>query len=171
MSASRAEVQIFSKRRSELLDGLSAISADTTTPPSGDVLQRLLSLLKANDAGVREAAILAVGTHWGAPDAFPVIVGMLEGAEQDPAVLEAASTAVGAYASTRPEYRIRSLRALARVALRPDFDPELRAIAYLNAAHAAGLIDVREFAKKSAAAMGIDELSPDWGWLQATANV
>jgi HEAT repeat protein len=148
-----------------VLDALRELRRDRETPPSDEVVDAGLELMKSPDADVRHDAISALSLHWGHLRTLPLLRAMLEGAEKEVEVLLIAARAVGSLFKQH-DRRLdeETRRALARVALDERADAELRGVAYTSLRVASGLLSAREEARLED---NIHQMEVDWAWLRA----
>lgn len=159
--------RLRSRRRNEILDELSLLSAGKEFPPPEPVENEVVGLLHHSDADIREAAIVTACTHWMLDSAVPALLRMVEGGENDQVVLESAARAAGSVGRQRPRVRPRVVPLLAKLALDENRDPGLRGVAYIAARWAEGLLTAPQYAE---ATEDIEELDVEWDWLRRHAG-
>jgi HEAT repeat protein len=148
-----------------VLEALRELRRDRETPPSDEVIEVGLELMKSRDAEVRHDAISALSLHWGHLRTLPLLRAMLEGAEKEVEVLLIAARALGSMCKQhgcRLDEETR--RVLARVALDERAEAELRGVAYASLRLASGLLSAREEARIED---DIHQMEVDWEWLRA----
>lgn len=159
--------RLRSRRRNEILDELSLLSADKDFPPPEIVENEVVGLLHHSDADIREAAIITACTHWMLDSAVPALLRMVEGGENDQVVLESAARAAGGIGRQKSSVRPRVISLLAKLALDENRDPGLRGVAYIAARWAEGLLTASQYA---GAPEDIEELDVEWDWLRRNAG-
>lgn len=155
---------LTSRDTTQLLRALREIKLDKDTPPSDEVVDVGLELLKSPSVEVRYEALWALCLHWGNPRTLPALRTMLEGEETDLEVLVIAARSIGSIAARSAPPDKETLRVLAHVALDESADPELRGTAYISLRLAAGLLTAQERARLPE---DIHQLDVDWEWLRA----
>ena len=148
-----------------VLEALRELRRDRETPPSDEVVEAGLELMKSPDTDVRHDAILALSLHWGHPRTLPMLNTMLNGAEKEGEVLVMVARALGSIfkqQGRRPDDETR--RVLARVALDERAGAELRGVAYTSLRLAFGLLSARE---EACLEDDIHQMDVDWKWLRA----
>lgn len=117
--------------------------------PSRKLIAKLVELCSDSDPDIREEAVRAAGFYWQLPEALPVLVSILNRADEDDLVLNAAVFAIGEIGQNEPSLRDRILNLLAHVALNEAMPLMIRQSAYALALRLAGRISIDDFAKIS----------------------
>ncbi len=124
-----------SKSVGEILDGLRELKLDKETPPSDEVVDAGLALMRSPDVEVRYETVWALCLHWGHLRTLPMLRAMLEGQEKDVEVLIIAARSLGSMVERCGHPDEESFRVLARVALDEGADApssgELRTSAFV----------------------------------------
>ncbi|WP_309896388.1 HEAT repeat domain-containing protein [Archangium sp.] len=152
----------------EILDGLRELKLDKDIPPSDEVVDAGLALMRSPDAEVRYETVWALCLHWGHVRTLPMLRAMLEGQEKDVEVLIISARSLGSMVERCGHPDEESFRVLARVALDERADVELRGVAYVSLRAAAGLLPAQE---QALLPEDIRQLEVDWEWLRAIAGV
>jgi len=159
---------LTSNNTGEILEALRELKLDRETPPSDEVVEVGLELMKSPDAEVRYETVWALCLHWGHVRTLPMLRAMLEGQELDVEVLIIAARSLGSMVERGGLPDEESFKVLARVALDESADAELRGVAYVSLRAAAGLLPARE---QALLPEDIRQLAVDWEWLRARAGV
>ncbi|QRN95220.1 HEAT repeat domain-containing protein [Archangium violaceum] len=159
--------RLTSNDTEEILDALRELKLDKGTPPSDEVVDAGLELMKSPDVELRYEAIWALCLHWGHMRTLPMLRAMLEGREKDLEVLLLAARSAGSMVERCGSPDEETFRVLARVALNESADAELRGVAYTSLRAAAGLLSAQEEARLPD---DIRKLDVEWEWLRAMAT-
>ena len=84
---------LTSNKRELVLETLRELKLDKSNPPSEEVINAGLELLRRSDAEVRYETVWALCLHWGDLRMLPMLQAMLEGQERDTEVLIVAARA------------------------------------------------------------------------------
>jgi len=160
--------RLSSKNTGEILEALRDIKLDKETPPSDEVVDAGLALMRSPDAVVRYETVWALCLHWGHVRTLPMLRAMLEGQEKDVEVLIISARSLGSMVERCGHPDEESFRVLARVALDESADAEFRGVAYVSLRAAAGLLPAQE---QALLPEDIRQLEVDWDWLRAIAGV
>jgi len=152
----------------EILEALRELKLDRETPPSDEVLEAGLELMKSPDVEVRYETVWALCLHWGHLRTLPMLRAMLEGQEKDVEVLIIAARSLGSIVERCGQSDADAFRVLARVALDESADAELRGVAYVSLRAATGLLPARE---QALLPEDIRQLDVDEEWLRAIAGM
>ncbi|MCY1074441.1 HEAT repeat domain-containing protein [Archangium lansingense] len=137
---------------------------DKETPPSEEVVDAGLKLMKSPDPETRYEAVWALCLHWGDMRTLPMLRSMLEGQETDLEVQIIVARSVGSMVQRCGQPDEQSFKSLARVALDESAASEFRGVAYISLRAAAGLLPAAEEAHLPE---DIHHLEVDWKWLRA----
>jgi hypothetical protein len=159
---------LTSKDTEEILEALRELKLDKETPPSDEVVEAGLELMRNPNSEVRYEAVWALCLHWGQMRALPMLRTMLEGWEKDLEVRIIIARSIGSMVERNGHPDEQSFRVLARVALDESEAAELRGVAYTSLRAAAGLLPAEEEARLEE---DIRQLDVDWKWLSAMAGV
>ena len=152
----------------EILEALRELKLDKETPPSDEVVEVGLALMRSPDAEVRYETVWALCLHWGHPRTLPVLRSMLERQEKEVEVLIIVARSLGSMLERCGHPDEESFRVLARVALDESADAELRGVAYVGLRAAAGLLPAKE---QALLPEDIHQLDVDEEWLRVIASV
>ncbi|WP_309897607.1 HEAT repeat domain-containing protein [Archangium sp.] len=152
----------------EILEALRELKLDKETPPSDEVVEAGLALMRSPDAEVRYETVWALCLHWGHLRTLPVLRSMLEGQEKEVEVLIIAARSLGSMIERCGHPDEESFKVLARVALDESADAELRGVAYVSLRAAAGLLPAKE---QALLPEDIQQLDVDEEWLRMIASV
>lgn len=158
---------LTSQNTEEILEALRELKLDKETPPSDEVVDAGLELMKSPDSEVRYEAVWALCLHWGHMRTLPMLRAMLEGRETELEVQLIAARSLGSMVERCGHPDEQSFRVLARVALDGSAAAELRGVAYISLRAAAGLLPAEEEARLPE---DIRHLEVDWKWLRAMAG-
>jgi hypothetical protein len=161
-------LRLTSKKVEEVLGALRELKLDKDTPPSDEVVDAGLELMRSPDVEVRYEAVWALCLHWAHMRTLPMLRAMLEGRETDVEVLVIAARSLGSMLERCGQPDEEGFRVLARVALDESANAELRGVAYVSLRAAAGLLPAQEQALLSE---DIRRLEVDDEWLRAMAGV
>lgn len=153
--------------KEEVLEALRELKLDKETPPSDEVVNAGLELMKSLDSELRYEAVWALCLHWGHLRTLPMLRAMLEGQEKELEVQIIAARSIGSMVERWGHPDEQSFRVLARVALDESAAAELRGVAYTSLRAAAGLLPPEEEARLEE---DIRHLDVDWKWLRAMAG-
>ncbi|HEX5753660.1 MAG TPA: HEAT repeat domain-containing protein [Archangium sp.] len=158
---------LTSSHPEEVLEALRELKLDRDTPPSEEVMEAGLELMKSPDSELRYEAVWALCLHWGHPRTLPMLRAMLEGGEKDLEVQLLAARSIGSMVERCGHPDEQSFKTLARVALDESAAAELRGVAYTSLRAAAGLLPAQE---EASLPEDIRQLQVDWAWLRALAG-
>ena len=119
--------------------------------PSSRLAARLMDLCSDDDPDIRNEAVQAAGFHRQIPEAFPVLVRILEQVGEDEIVLHPAPAAASELTRNHDSLKESGLGVLARTALNEKMPKPVRDSAYALAPWTAGRISPDAFAKLSVA--------------------
>ncbi|AKJ00459.1 Hypothetical protein AA314_02085 [Archangium gephyra] len=151
----------------EVLEALRELKLDRETPPSDEVVDAGLELMKSPDSELRYEAVWALCLHWGHPRTLPMLQAMLEGGEKDLEVQLLVARSIGSMVERGGHPDARSFKTLASVALDESAAAELRGVAYISLRAAAGLLPAEE---EVSLPEDIRQLRVDWEWLRELAG-
>lgn len=129
----------------EILDALSRIGGQTTSPPPADVVQTALSFLRHPDPDVRQEVVFSLGLHWTVPDAREAIVALVR-TENDERVLAACVRSIGCYGEMAGTNSAMDQKALAEIVATEGHTDHVRGLAYVHLLRLAGRLEHQEMA-------------------------